>query len=216
LLAQLADVTKMHVLAQIDAAQIGAVRRIAPPFAQPGKTRTVSDEELFGSATDGSRTSTASPPPHHVKVTAEAFPDEVFDGVIERILPEPRRLLEGSAFDVRIRLVGSDIVRLLSLPVHVDFSVDRKKSVVRVPNEAVVQDGRESFVFCPAQGSQSPVEQEKKIRVRVGPTDGAFTEIIAGLTAGDRIWVRRPKPREQTEPKPASPIMGTIVGTPVK
>ena len=216
LLAQLADVSKMYVLAQVDAAQIGAVRRIAPPFAQPGKSRTISDEELFGPPAGAARAPAASPAPHHVKITAEAFPDEIFDGVIERILPEPHKLLDCSAFDVRIRVVGADIVRLLCLPVHVDFATDRKKCVVRVPSEALVQDGRDCFIFCPAPASQNPAEQEKKVKVRVGPTDGAFTEIVSGLAAGDRIWVRRPKPHEQKEPMPAPAVLGTLVGAPAK
>src|SRR5205823_6962739 len=119
-----------------------------------------------------------------VKIAVEAFPEESFEGVIERILPEPRTVANVSTFDVKIRLLGEDVAKLLSLQVDVHFMMDRKKNVLKVRNEALAMEGKDAFVYVPYREAPTDAETERKVKVQLGRTDGTFTEIMSGLNTG--------------------------------
>jgi len=223
-LMYLADVSRMVVVAQVDEADIGSVRKIAPDYTKPGTVQRKTTEELYrlaglteaGARTEeappsaGSGAAAASRTPEEVvgaltglqvKITVEAYRTEVFTGVIERILPEPRKLSNVTTFDVRIVLIGPDVQKLLGLQADVEFTADRVENVLRVKNEAVVSEGRETFVYLPVKKPGSNRWDEKKVPVRIGVTDGTYTEIRTGLDDGARVWVKRPRKtdRERAE-----------------
>jgi len=252
-LMYIADISKMYVIAQVDEADIGSVRKIAPEFARPGRTRLVTDDELMktcpnpppkptdrdASATKekavepkAAEASAAQTPPagdssaekaanesdeeaarrvaeekvaglvgHRVRVTVEAYKSEDFEGIIERILPEPKRLQNVITFDVRIRLIGSDLQRLLGLEADVQFTADRVEHVLLVKNEALFSEGKECFVYIPFRESSSDPWDEKKIPVEIGVTDGNQTHVRTGLKDNDRVWVKRPQKTEREREK---------------
>ncbi|MFQ5411279.1 MAG: HlyD family secretion protein, partial [Phycisphaerae bacterium] len=128
----LADVSSMFVIAQIDEADIGAIRKIAPDYARPGQTQKL-DESVYvenaQSILDAADREEAAESDEEaaarekaleetlanegfeikgrpVEVTVEAYRAETYRGVIERILPEPIRTNNAIAFMVRIRLIG--------------------------------------------------------------------------------------------------------------
>ena len=117
---------------------------------------------------------------------AEAYADEPFEGIIERILPAPSVTADDSTFDVRIRLLGQELARLLSLRVEVRFATELKKNVVKVRNDALVRDGNETFVYIPAAAGPEASDARQRVRVQIGQTDGARTEIVSGLRSATR------------------------------
>lgn len=225
-LLTIANNTKMYVVAQVDEADIGSVRKIAPAFARPGQTRIVSDEELLAAPpsrnnaepTPRSAASAPSTQPNpedvalarnaeaalvgqRVSVTVEAYRDETYEGVIERILPEPRSVSNVVTFDVRIRLIGADLQKLQGLQADVQFTSDRVLNVLKVKNEALVSEGKECFVYVPFRESDNVPWDEKKVAVKIGLTDGTFTQIREGLQKGERVWVKRPVKTEEEKAK---------------
>lgn len=219
-LLYIADVGKMVVMAQVDEADIGAVRRVAPAHAQPGNTRPMTTDELFSRAglmdTSGGAPAAIPAPAHdepesgsattretpaelrplvggRVRVTVDAYRSEVYEGVIERILPEPRSLNNVVTFNVRIVLVGEKLQKLLGLQSEVEFTADKVENVLRVKNEAIVSEGRESFVYVPHKRPGSSRLTDRKVPVKIGMTDGIYTEIRSGLEGVDEVWVKRPR-----------------------
>ncbi len=66
--------------------------------------------------------------------------------------------------------------------VNARLQVDTLRNVVRVPVAAVQQGAPGTFVYV--------VNQDDTVSVRpikLGPTDGAYSEVISGLSAGDRV-----------------------------
>lgn len=238
-LMMLADVDAMFVMAQVDEADIGAIRDIAPQYARPGETQRLDEEDYIRKAREiieaaarrakiikdeeaeksgegpADEPKTASAPSvealetaaellgRPVEVTVEAYRSQTYKGVIERILPEPKFLSGAVSFDVRIRLLGDDIQKLMGLQADLSFETKTKKDAVLVKNEALSSEGRLCYVYVPYRDSDSARWDEKKVEVKIGATDGTFTEIISGVDEGQEIWIKRPrkthKEREESE-----------------
>lgn len=201
-LMMLADVESMFVIAQIDEADIGAIRQIAPKNARPGQAEKYDEAEYIRIAMEiiaaaENDEATAKEEKHivgrPVEVKVDAYPSEEFKGVIERILPEPERANNAIAFRVRIRLIGEDLQKLMGLQADLWFKTEEKKGVVLVKNEALRSEGRDCYVYVPYRNSPRERWSEKKVPVKVGKTDGTFTEILSGIDAGAEVWVKRPK-----------------------
>lgn len=184
----LADVSSVYVMAQVDEADIGAIRKIAPDYARPGTSTMLSDEEYARRAEERLKELEDK----GVEVTVEAYRAETFQGVIERILPEPQRVNNALAFNVRVRLVGDDLKKLIGLQADLSFTTEKLEDVVLVKNDALFSEGRDCFVYIPIKKSSGRWGEEKR-PVKIGVTDGTYTEIVSGLKPDDEIWVKRPK-----------------------
>ncbi|MBN2561302.1 MAG: hypothetical protein JXQ75_10270 [Phycisphaerae bacterium] len=193
----LADTSAMFVTAQVDEADIGKIRDIASDRARPGYTEKLSEEKLLKEAQrilDGT-------PDKAVRVEVDAYRGEVYEGVIEQILPEPVRSGGAVAFRVRVRLIGKldddgnvdtegkDLTKLLGLQADLTFTTQKKQGVLRVKNEALHSEGRDCFVYVPLPGKP---REEEKVSVNIGITDGTWTEITSGLNDGDEVYIKRP------------------------
>lgn len=195
----LVDTTAVLVMAQVDEADIGAIRKIAPEYARPGTSTKLTDEQYAERAADQLNEKLNK----KVEVTVEAYRGEVFEGVIERILPEPKRVNNALAFDVRVRLVGKDLQHLIGMQADLSFTTEKIDNVVLVKNEALVSEGRDCYVYIPVRTGPGGRWDEERRSVRIGVTDGTNTEIISGLKPGDEVWTKRPrkteKERQQSE-----------------
>lgn len=185
----LADTNAVLVIAQVDEADIGAIRRIAPEYARPGTSAMMSDEDYAKRAEQFLNEFKDKA----VEVTVEAYRGEMFQGVIERILPEPQRVNNALAFNVRVRLVGDDLTKLIGMQADLSFTTEKIDKVVLVKNDALFSEGRECFVYVPIKKPGSSRWSEEKRQVRIGVTDGASTQIISGLKEGEEIYTKRPK-----------------------
>jgi multidrug efflux pump subunit AcrA (membrane-fusion protein) len=188
----LSDVSSVLVIAQVDEADIGAIRKIAPEYARPGTSVMMDDAEYAQRAEAIVKDLNGKT----VEVTVEAYRGQTYQGVIERILPEPKRINNALAFDVRVRLVGDDLRKLVGLQADLAFTTEKIDNVVLVRNEALVSEGRSCFVYVPKQSSGGRWVEEKK-PVKIGVTDGTDTEVVTGLKAGEEVWVKRPKQTEK-------------------
>ena len=238
----LADIRSMFVMAQVDEADIGAIRDIAPEYARPGRTKNLNEAEYISRANaiidrasardDASTSQGANAPPggratgndtggtngtpvaydhtaepemedaptalrrelegRPVKVTVEAYRSDEFQGVIERILPDPVQTGGSVAFRVRIRLVGSDVEKLMGLQADLSFETKTQEDVLLVPNEALRSEGTECYVFVPHREKPGERLGAKKVWVKIGETDGVNTVIHSGLQEGDEVWTQTP------------------------
>jgi membrane fusion protein, multidrug efflux system len=96
--------------------------------------------------------------------------------------------------------------------VNARLLVDTLHNVVRVPVAAVQQGAPGTFVYAINQDSTVSVRP-----IKIGPTDGAYSEVISGLSAGDRVVtdgtdrlrdgqkVTIPPPPSKTASSPAQP-----------
>lgn len=196
---KLADVSKLKVVTRVDEADIGRVQKVSPVDALPEmpglKAAARENAELLETRAG------------RVQITVDAFPDETFEGRIERCEPQGR-LSTGAAiiqFNVHIEVTDQRRYILpLGTQAQVEFTVESVTDALLVPAEAVMTFLDERGVWVktpPARGSLDPFGK-RFVPCRLGITDGAHTQLIAAiggepLKEGQQVFTKLPKERKE-------------------
>ncbi len=122
-----------------------------------------------------------------VALTVDAFPGDTVAGIV-RLVPPAARLEERvRVFDVEIEAQGAGGVLRPGMTANVRIAGPVRRDVVRVPVQAVVLDEGKPVVYrIPSGGAP------EKTPVRLGMSDLAFVEILAGVSAGDSVALEDP------------------------
>lgn len=118
-----------------------------------------------------------------VRITLEAYPDRAFSGRVVRIAPYVVDLEEHSrTFEIEVEFDDADFAGTLLPGASADVEVilDAKEDVLRIPSYALIEGGRVLVL-----------EQERLVArdVETALKNWAFTEITAGLSAGESVVV---------------------------
>jgi HlyD family secretion protein len=133
--------------------------------------------------------------------TVDAFPKRIFSGKVSQVRQSPQTIQNVVTFDVVIGVDNSDGALKPGMTAATRIIVDRRKDVLRVPNEA--------FRYSPARSSiatQSNASSQRggaqanlwvlhdgaaiRVPVTTGLADDTHTEIVNGdLRAGDQIII---------------------------
>ncbi len=122
----------------------------------------------------------------------DAYPNEVFKGVVTQVRNAPISIQNVVTYDVVIGVDNWDLKLKPGMTAAVSIVTARKDGALRVPNTALrfrlpgaPPDRKKSQVWVVnPQGRLHPVP------VRIGLTDGSFTEIVAGeLREGDQVVI---------------------------
>jgi len=122
-----------------------------------------------------------------VDIMADAYPDELFTGTIKRIAPEAIIEQNVTSFEVVITLV-TGLEKLRSkMNVDVTFIGEDITDTLVVPTVAILtKDGKTGVLVADPQG------QPKFTPVTLGLTLEDKTQILQGLSAGDKIFIDLP------------------------
>lgn len=197
----LANVDQLKVVARVDEADYGRVVAISPIDALPDMP-----SQRQHAAEDAERLKLRS---GKVKVTVDAFPEETFEGVIERVEPQGR-LNAGATiiqFDVHVRLTDEKRFMLpLGSQAQIEFTVESVKDALIVPADAVKTYQSQRGVWIRPTGPSKAGEQHPKkfIACRFGITDGSVTQLIEALggeqiDVGTEVYTKLPKDRKDDE-----------------
>jgi HlyD family secretion protein len=115
-------------------------------------------------------------------VSLDAFPEKRCSGKVTRIAPYVlEKEKQARTVDVEVQLTASDDLRQL-LPGYsadIEVLIAAKNNALRIPTEAVLEGNR--VLLFGAQGEL----QERTFKP--GLSNWAFTEVLSGLQAGDKI-----------------------------
>lgn len=192
-LLTIADISEMYVVAEVDEADIGTVRQLAPSSARPGPKKKAggTDDKVDTPLEVGTS----------VKVTSDAFRTEedeyeIFEGIIERILPEPKIRSAIVTYDVEIRLTSDNCHKLfLGMQTDVEFVTESIKDALLVPQDALRTEpgGDRLGVFIPVPRENGTGNEPKFIPLKTGVTNGFVTEVIEGnIKEGDQVYTKLP------------------------
>ncbi len=136
--------------------------------------------------------------------TVDAYPGRKFRGTVMEIRKAPINVQNVVTYDVVVAVANPDLKLFPGMTANVNVIVDHRDDVLRVPNAALRfrpaeiketpahgasrrrhQDAAEQTVYVASEGGQTiPVP------VKLGITDGVFTEIAGGsLRAGQHVIV---------------------------
>ncbi|MGD8454277.1 MAG: hypothetical protein PVJ57_20890 [Phycisphaerae bacterium] len=191
----LADVSKKKVIARVDESNYGRILRVSPIDSLP-ETPGLREAALASAAEMTERSG-------KVQLTVDAFPEDTFEGVIERVEPQGK-LNQGAAiiqYDVHVEITDPRVAELpLGAQAQVEFTVESANNVLRVPAEAVqtYQAQRGVWLDVPPEPGSNEQWGRKFIPCRFGITDGEFTQVVevlgdTPLNKGAKIYTKLPR-----------------------
>ena len=125
------------------------------------------------------------------RITLDAYPDTSFRGVVRQVVPTADR--QRATVQVKVSILERDARILPEMGAKVDFlqpAVPRAgsdqpavRAVVRVPQDAVREDGGKSVVWI--------VRDNKLTRreIDAGPVSAGFREVRSGLSGGEQLLI---------------------------
>lgn len=129
----------------------------------------------------GSRDIVRVRPGVEARLTLDAFPFQTFSGTVSAVeaVANPQSRL----FGVRIEVPNADGALKPGMSARVLIAVDERRGVLAVPDQAIVTDGGQPYVFVVEQGLAN------RRPVQVGLSGGGWTEIVEGLEPGEYVVV---------------------------
>ncbi len=157
-----------------------------------------------------------------VSFTVDAFPQETFTGVVSQIRLSPMVLQNVVTYTAVIDVANPKMQLKPGMTATVTAAVQEKHDVLTVPNSAL-RFRPDTAPPAPAAGSgrggsvlwKLDAGALKPVRVKLGMTDGASTEIITSeLSEGDQIATAQQPgaPRKNTTAPSPSPFGGQGAG----
>lgn len=120
-------------------------------------------------------------PGQTVIADAVAFPDRTFKGRIVRI--DSRIDPTSRAFKVRAAIPNPDLSLPSGMFMHLAVILERREAVM-IPEEAIVVEGSDTFVFVAADGKAA------RRSVSIGQREPGAVELASGVGVGDEVVVR--------------------------
>ena len=120
-----------------------------------------------------------------VDISADALPGKTFRGNLDAI--NPRVDANGRSLELRARLDNSDGLLRPGMFARVRVILGERNDALLIPEEAIVPQGDDFFVFRVIDREGQTIVQ--RVRVRAGVRRDAKVEIVDGLQNGDRVVI---------------------------
>ncbi len=123
-----------------------------------------------------------------VAITADAFSDKPFEGVVRLVAPEAVVEQNVTSFEVRVTLkTGKEVLRS-GMNINAIFTGNRTNNALTIPTVSVSSKRGQTGVYVP------DANNEPKFQViKVGGTVKDKIQVIEGLKSGDRVFIDIPK-----------------------
>jgi macrolide-specific efflux system membrane fusion protein len=118
-----------------------------------------------------------------LKMYLDAYPDEVFDGVIEHISYESTVVSNVTVYTIKIRPVKKPSTFRAGMTATITVTAQSKKDALSLPNSFISERGGKKTVVIKTGKSGKAAFETKT--VKTGITDGKFTEIISGINESE-------------------------------
>jgi len=162
--------------------EVGEYTTPSPPgIATPPAVDLIDDSCLYVSApmdeVDASRIRPGQP----ARITLDALSGQTFSGKIRRIAPYVTEVeKQARTVDVEADFdTPPKQVLLVGYSADVEAIIERRDNVLRVPTQAIQQDGTVLVL-----GADDKLVSRS---LKTGLANWAFTEVVSGLAAGDRV-----------------------------
>jgi HlyD family secretion protein len=135
-------------------------------------------------------------PGQQVEVVADAYPDKVFKGRVQRVAPEAVKEQNVTSFQVRVALLTGQQELRSGMNVDLTFLGEQMSNALVVPTVAIVTQDGKTGVMIP------DLDNKPKFKaVTIGPTIQNQTQILEGLRQSERVFIDLPKDRRPKDNK---------------
>jgi HlyD family secretion protein len=162
--------------------EVGEYTTPSPPgIPTPPAVDLIDDTCLYVTAPMDEVDAPKLKPGQPARITLDALPGQTFEGRVRRIAPYVTEV-EKQARTVDVEVDFADAERrplLVGYSADAEVIIERRADVLRVPTQAIQQDGTVLVL-----GKDNKLEARS---LKTGLANWAFTEIVSGLSAGDRV-----------------------------
>jgi HlyD family secretion protein len=169
------------IVAQVTG-EVGEYTTPSPPgIPTPPAVDLIDDSCLYVSApmdeVDAPKLKAGQP----ARITLDALPGQTYSGRVRRIAPYVTEVeKQARTVDVEVDFdTPPQQILLVGYSADVEAIIERRADVLRVPTQAIQQDGTVLVL-----GRDDKLEARS---LKTGLANWAFTEIVSGLDAGDRV-----------------------------
>lgn len=137
-----------------------------------------------------------------VRFTVDAFGEHLFNGSVRQIRLNPTVQQNVVTYNVVVRVDNRDGQLLPGMTANVQMLTAERQQVLRIPNAALrfvpklaQENNGTSAANRPMRNKRDTAwrlvdGQPQAVRLKLGISDNQFTEVLAGLQAGDAVIVR--------------------------
>jgi len=119
------------------------------------------------------------------RIVVESFRDRKFEGRVYRISPYGVEKDNVTTFEVQVSIHNPGHELKANMSANAEIILEEKLNVLLVPEASVVYDKqRNASVEIPDSTAE---KGRKKMPVKLGISNGVKTELVAGLTAGQKV-----------------------------
>ncbi|HYR91094.1 MAG TPA: efflux RND transporter periplasmic adaptor subunit [Terriglobia bacterium] len=119
------------------------------------------------------------------RIKVETFKERQFEGRVTRISPLGVEKDNVVSFEVKVSIDNASGELRANMSANAEIVLAEHKATLIVPEKAVIYDAqRMAWIEVPAPGT--PTGREKK-QIKVGFSNGTRTEVVQGLTEGQRV-----------------------------
>lgn len=169
------------IVAQVTG-EVGEFTTPSPPgIPTPPAVDLIDDSCLYVSAPMDEVDAPRLKPGQPARITFDALPGQIFSGHVRRIAPYVTEVeKQARTVDVEVDFDSPPRqILLVGYSADVEAIIEQRANVLRVPTQAIQQDGSVLVL-----GKDDKLETRT---LKTGLANWAFTEIVSGLDAGDRV-----------------------------
>ncbi|MBD1920178.1 efflux RND transporter periplasmic adaptor subunit [Microcoleus sp. FACHB-831] len=135
-------------------------------------------------------------PGQQVEIVADAYPEKVFKGTVRLVAPEAILDQNVTSFEVRLAIdTGKEQLRS-GMNADLTFLGNQVNNALVVPTVAIVTEKGQTGVLIP-DGKNEP----KFKPIKIGSSIKDQTQILEGVTEGDRVFIDLPKNSKRNQPQ---------------
>ena len=119
------------------------------------------------------------------RIKVESFKDKTFDGKVTKISPMGVEKDNVTTFEVRVSIQNPGGELKAEMTANAEIILDEHKNVLQIPEGAIIYDkDKKASVEIPDPKAK---DGKDKVPITIGISNGAKTEVLAGLKEGEQV-----------------------------
>ncbi len=122
------------------------------------------------------------------KVTLDAYPDSPIEARVDKISFDARTINNVTTYEVDVLPLGAKPFMRSGMTANIEFLVKSDSELTLVPSSAIQK--RSGSLFVLVTPNDNPEAHNAKLKeIRIGNSDGKYSEVLEGLNPGDKVLV---------------------------
>ncbi len=119
------------------------------------------------------------------RITVDAYKNRTFSGKVFRIAPMGVEKDNVTRFEVRVSILNDLELLKVNMSANAEIILEEHENVLLIPESSIIySEKRETFVEVPDPAARTG---RRQIAIKTGLSNGARTELLAGLAQGDQL-----------------------------